>query len=226
MDFSIQTSITPSAAAKLLISGEIDVEGTWNPNAAQKVLDELLLLPIDDILRIIDGNPYGKVAEAKNIPQFGKIETILNVPSYFIDNGNCCADYPQLGFFLKPDVTATLVANTKFGENHGKAASILGIANCVHKRIVPSALTYAFVDFDNNLKIEIIKRLLFRIPIVQIILSAATSGKVNGYAPMLQLKDSTKHRRGQCLRAIFRILKGYNHADLTARIDNIVWEDE
>lgn len=226
MDFSVQASITPSAAAKLLISGEIDIEGAWTATASQKVLDELLALSIDDILKIIDCHHYGLVADIKNIPQFGKIETILNVPSYFVDTGNCCADYPQLGFFLKPDVTATLAANTKFGENHGKAASILGIANCVHKRIIPSALTYIFANLEHDQKEEIIKRLLFRIPIVQIILFSAKSGKVNGYDPMSQLMESTKRRRSQCLRAIFRILKEYNNTDLTARIDNIVWEDE
>lgn len=168
----------------------------------------------------------GLVADVKNIPQFGKIETILNVPSYFVSNGNCCVDYPQLGFFLKPDVTATLVANTKFGENHGKAASILGITNCIHKRIVPSALTYTFASLEHDKKEEIIKRLLFRIPVVQIILFSAKSGKVNGYDSMSQLKESTKHRRSQCLRAIFKMLKEYDNTDLSARIDNIVWEDE
>ena len=226
MDFSVQASITPSAAAKLLISGEIDVEGAWDPNAASKVIDALLVLSIDDILKIIDCHQYGEIADIKKIPQFGKIETVLHVPSYFVDNGNCCADYPQLGFYLKPDVTATLAANTKFGENHGKAASLLGIANCVHKRIIPSTLTYAFVNLDHDRKEEVVKRLLFRIPVVQIILFSAKTGKVNGYDPMSQLMESTKRRRSQCLRAIFKILREYNNADLVARIDNVVWEDE
>ena len=226
MDFSVPASITPKAAAKLLISGEIDVEGTWSSKSASKVLDELQALPIDDILKIVDCNTYGEVADMHSIPQFGKLESIINVPSYFVDNGNCCADYPQLGFYLKQDVDASLVANTKFGENHGKAASILGIANCVHRRIIPSALTYCFTELEYTQKEEIIKRLLFRIPIVQIILCCAKFGKVNGYDSMSQLMDSTRRRRSQCLRAIFRILKDYNNADLSMRINNIVWEDE
>lgn len=226
MDFSVQAYITPKATAKLILSGEINVEGSWTSNSAQKVLNEILTLSIDDILKIVDSNQYGKVADVRDIPQFGKIDTIINVPSYFVDNGNCCADYPQLGFFLKKDAMATLVANTKFGENHGKAASILGIASCVHRRIIPSALTYAFTDMNYEQKEEIIRRLLFRIPIVQIILHAANNGIVNGYDSMTQLMDSTRRRRSQCLRAIFRILKEYNNADLSARIDNIVWEDE
>lgn len=226
MDFSVQASITAKAAAKLIFSGEIDVEGTWTSNSAQKVLDEVLVLSIDEILEIVDCNHYGEIADVRNIPQFGKIDTIIKVPSYFVEYGNCSADYPQLGFFLKQDVNATLTANTKFGENHGKAASILGIVNCVHKRIVPSALTYSFSDLDHDQKEKIIKRLLFRIPVVQIILSSAKHGMVNGYDSMNQLMESTRHRRSQCLRAIFRILKEYNNADLSVRIDNIVWEDK
>lgn len=226
MGFSVQASITPKAAAKLLFSDEIDVSGAWAPNSAPKVLDEILTIPIDEILKIVDCNHYGKIADVRSIPQFGKVETIINVPSYFVMSGSCSADYPQLGFFLKQDVNATLTANTKFGENHGKAASILGIANCVHQRIVPSTLTYAFVELNHDQKEDIIKKLFFKIPAVQIILRSAKNGTINGYDPMTQLMESTKHRRSQCLRAVFRILREYNNVDLNARIDNIIWEDK
>lgn len=226
MNFSVQASITPTVAAKLLISNDIAIDESWAPTSARKVLDALSLLQIDDFLQIIDSNHYGKIADIKSIPQFGRIETICNVPSYFMDSGSDCVDYPQLGFYLKQDASATLAANTKFGENHGKAASILGIANCVNKRIVPSALTYAFASLAPCEKDETIKRLLFRIPIVQIILHTAKDGKVNGFSSMSQLMESTQRRRSQCLRLIFRVLKEYNHSELTTRIDNVVWEDE
>ena len=225
MGYWVEAAITPKAAAKLLISSEIDVLSNWNVNTARKVLDELMELSIDEILSIIDCNCYGDVADIKYIPQFGKIETIAKVTCYFVAQGQCCADYPQMGFYLKQDVNATLVANTKFGENHGKAAAILGIAACVDKRIVPSALTEAFCSLEEKAQDEILSRLMFRVPIVQIILKAASKQKVNGYVPMEQLKESTRHRRGQSVRAILKTLNRYQNDELDKRLRNVVWEE-
>lgn len=225
MNFAVNAAITPRAAAKLLISCDINLSDEWPKNSVRMVFEELLSLPIGDILTIIDNNPHGETADVKYIPQFGKTSMVAKVPCYFAQKGQLCADYPQMGLFLKGDPTATLAANTKFGENHGKAAAILGIANCTNKRIVPSSLSAEFCCLDDRIKIAIIKKLLFRIPIIQVLLKASASGKVNGYYPMHELQDSTMRRRGQCLRAIFRLLKEYDDADLNARIDNILWEN-
>ena len=225
MGYMVEAAITPKAAAKLLITGEIDLSANWALNSAKRVLDELLLISIDDFLSIVDCNNYGDIADIKQIPQFGRIETVMCVPSFFVQKGEICADYPQLGFFLKKDINASLLAKTKFGENHGKAASILGIARCVDRRICPSALSRAFCSFSTEQQRELIVRLFFRIPIIQILLKASTQSQINGYAPMTQLKESTMRRRSQCLRAIFRTLEEYQNQNLNARIANIVWED-
>lgn len=224
MSYWIEAAITPKAAAKLLLSSEIDITGRWKADAAQKVFLELLELPIEDILKIIDCNSYGNIADIKFIPQFGKVDTVIHVPYYFESQKQSSADYPQMGFFLKKDISATLVANTKFGENHGKAASILGLANCVNKRIVPSVFTGAFCELNSEIQKAVLRKLMFRVPIVQIILKTATEGICNGYEPMAQLKESTMKRRGQCIRTILKELKEYEHAELSARIENIVWE--
>ena len=225
MGYSVITCITPHAAAKLLISNEIDIVSDIPHNIAVKILDELLDLKIEECLSIIDFNTYGDIADIKYIPQFGKTETLIHVPRYFIDKGQTSVDYPQLGFYLKPDINASLMANTKFGENHGKAMALLGLTDCINKRIVPSAFTNAFCSYDKDKQNEIIIKLFFRIPIVQIILKAASKNQVNGYLPMQALMDSTRRRRSQCLRAIFKLLLSYDNDELNRRINNIIWED-
>ena len=55
----VEAIITPKAAAKLLIAGEIDLSANWTLNSAKRVLDELLLISIDDFLSIVDCNNYG-----------------------------------------------------------------------------------------------------------------------------------------------------------------------
>ena len=225
MVYSVNTSITPRAAAKLLISNELDIGINVSYDTATKILDELLKLSIEECLAIIDFHNYGNIADVKYIPQFGRIDTIIRVPYYFVNISYSNVDYAQLGFFLKPDVNASLGATTKFGENHGKAASILGITSCANKRIAPSALTRAFCSYDNENQNKILLRLFFRIPIIQIILKEASLGKYNGYIPMQSLMASTKQRRSQSLRAIFKSMWSYQNKELNNRINNIVWEE-
>ena len=225
MGFTVASTISPKAAAKLIISGEIDLSDNWSYETAEEVLDALLELPISDILAIIDTNQYGQVADVKCIPQFGRLETITKVPSYFANNYQLTVDYPQLGFYLKQDVEASLNANTKFGENHGKVAALCGIVLCKEKRFTPSCLTTAFAQYSTDQQMELLTKLLFRIPIIQTILKEAGEGLYNGYEPMLLLQASTMLRRSYSLRAILKQFHKYSDENLIFRLDNIIWEN-
>ncbi len=225
MRYSVATSITPRAAAKMLISNEIDISSDIPYSEALKILDELRTLTVEECLSIVDFNNYGTVADIKHIPQFSKIEKLFRVPLYFIESGQMSVDYPQLGFYLKLDINASLVSNIKYGENHGKTTAILGLIDCNNTRFIPSAFTSAFCSFDEDKQREIMLRLFFRVPVVQIILKAAAVDKVNGFLPMMALKESTRLRRSYSIRAIFKQLLLYDHSELNHRIENIVWED-
>lgn len=223
MAYWVNATITPKAAARLLISNEIDLSGTWDLSTSENIVTALIDLSIEEILHMIDCHPYGEIADYKYIPQFGKIDTIIRVPHYFKHEGKTCADYPQMGFYLKHDVNASLGANTKFGENYGKAAALLGIARCINKRFIPSSLTRYFCSLQQDKQIEVIRKLMFRIPIIQILLSNSKTEPVNGFAPMSQLKPSTMQRRSQCIRTIFSELETFDNLDLSSRIRNILW---
>ena len=81
------------------------------------------------------------------------------------------------------------------------------------------------IDAANKKKKELLKRLLFRIPIVQIILKNSQDAPFNGYEPLKQVQSSTMHRRGQCLRKIFKTLSAYSNSNLKMRINNIIWKE-
>ena len=226
MNYSITTNITPKCAAKLLLLGELDLSSDIPLDDACVILKELMLLSTKDILNIVDSSRYGNEADVKYIPQFGKIETISEVPKYFQKYGCRCADYAQIGFYLKNDLNATLCANTKFGENHGKVAALLGVVDCKNSRICPTFLTSAFCTFSDEDQQKILSKLFFRIPIIQILLRAAANGEVNGYSPMNQLKPSTKIRRAYSVKSILTFVRDVAATELIFRLDNIYWKDE
>ena len=224
MAYPIRASITPKAAAKMIISGELDLDDQWGVEDAAMVLDEIVALQVEECLHIVDSHMHCKIADVKYIPQFGKIERLKEVPLCFVEMGVSSVDYPQLGFFLKKDIMAKLDANTKFGENYGKGAAMLGLVNCKNNRIVPSCLTQAYCALPCDKQKELIKKLYFRIPIIQILLSASKYGETNGFAPMMLLKESTRKRRGQSVRGILGVLKECGSSELNERINNIIWE--
>ena len=224
MPYSIPANITPRAAAKLIILNELDLTKSLTVAEARSVLDALLDLTIPEILDLIDSSDPGFLS-TDEIPQFGSIASLIRVPQIVLqDSPFDGLTYAQLGFLLKNDVNAKLEANIKFGENHGKAASLLGLISMEKKRFKSSSLSAAFCGLaETSEKIKLIQILFFRIPIVQLTLKQAEGGRVNGYNNMTELTVSTKKRRGQCLRNIFREFSELNVDLLSQRINNIYW---
>lgn len=223
MKYNILAKITPSAAVKLLITNEMDLSYFNLDNQINQIWDSLLEISVDEILSIIDNLQICEVAVAKDIPQFGRLDTIDKVPFYFEDSSSLQADYAQLGFYLKKDINATLGANTKFGENHGKGASLLGIVKCKNKKIVPSMLTFSFCELSKEKRYKVLVLLMFRIPIIQILLKISKKRQIDGFGPMVLLSESTKKRRSQCVRKILSILKTLDSQELNERLENILW---
>lgn len=223
MGKNVFATISPHGAVRLLLCNEIDLTNSWSFSQSQSVLDSLLAMSIDELLAIVDSTEPDYFDTA-NIPQFGSIESLIRVPSIIVESGCGRMNYAELGLRLKNDVTAKLDANIKFGENHGKGASLLGLVNCIDRRFSLSSLSNGFNQIaDSTKQRDVVLRLFFRIPLVQAILKSAKKGTTNGYDYMTGFTESTKKRRGQCLRAIFRDLKELNNKDLDTRLNNIIW---
>ena len=227
MGYTINARITPRAAAKLLISNEIDTDASLTVAHAETILYELSTTDVVDLLKIIDTiEPLNQVDSA-TLPQFGSLETLVKVPETMVSLGFDCLSYTQLGFYLKGDVNAKQSANAKYGETHGKGACQLGYASCHQNRLCFSPFTDAICAINNKeLQHQITTLLCLRIPIIQTLLHRAKNGTVNGYEPMSHLELSTQKRRAICVRMILKELGHLNNPQLSLRINNIVWELE
>ena len=88
-------------------------------------------------------------------------------------------------------------------------------------------MTSAFYSIaDINTKLVIVRKLCFRIPIIQALLNSARYGKVNGYSLMTHLEKSTQIRRAICAKMILRELETFQDPELSRRIRNVSWELE
>ena len=224
MAFTIQANISPKAAVKLILTNDIQLNCYWHNTQALSILNEILAFEIDEILNLVDCVAPWQQVESASLPQFGSIDMVLRVPEMLVQKGVNGFTVAQLGFYLKNDPSATNLANSKFGENHGKGASFLGLACHEEGKICFSALTGALCHMDRADQCVIAHKLCFRIPIVQTLLHNARTGKINGYEPMSHLKISTQMRRAQCVKLIFKELRKFNHPELTRRIENVHWE--
>lgn len=227
MKFSINAYITVEAAARLLITANLDLLCKWTDKQAKRVLNELLNIKMDDIINIIDADSKVHIHEinSSNIPQFGKIETVICVPNVIIEDKITNLDYVQMGFYLKKDPNASMLSNQKFGENHGKIAAQLGLINCIEQRFFPSTITEVFINsYTIEEQRKIVNRLFVRIPIVKILLQESKYRIVNGYDYMIGLTHSTQERRGSSLRTIFEAMNDEDSKVMKERIKNIVWK--
>ena len=224
MKYSIKATISSDTAAKLVLSNEIDLSDTWTYDQSKEVLNSLLLFDIAEILDIIEWQDVSIIGSSE-VPQFGSAEALAKVPQVLSSTGIQSLSYAQLGYYLKQDVNAKLEANIKFGENHGKGAALLGIAQCINGKISCSSLSAGFCKLhDAQIQNDVIMRLYFRIPIIQLILQNAKTSKYNGYEPIRFFTEITMKRRGQCLRRIFKHLSEIDNAELNRRLNNIYWE--
>lgn len=222
MGYTVPVNITTRAAARLILSDDVDLSEKWSIDQSREVLFSILNFPTEEILEMIDRDKHPFI-EPATIPQFGNTESLMQVPQILLQDGNSSLDYPQLGFKLKKDLFAKMDANTKYGETYGKGAALLGIAMLKDGKFFASSLSKGFCAEEKATQNKLLTLLFFRIPIVKAILGVAKDQAVNGYSLMPDMATSTMKRRGQCLRAIFRELDALGDEELSRRIKNIIW---
>ena len=225
MTFAIPAKITTKAAAKLIISGDIDLDNQWSFQTTQEVLHELLKLSIEELLQVVAQHNWGLQADVKDVPQFGKIETIIKVPDCFSKIEQNTIDFACLGLCLKNNPTGKLTAHIKYGENHGKTASLIGLTNLTRGHINYSSITDAFCLLDESTKRKLVIRLFFRIPVIQILLKEAANKEYNGYSALQYLSPSTRIRRGSSIKNILCWMHEEKSNLLDERINRIFWEE-
>lgn len=111
-----------------------------------------------------------KIIEKSNIPQFSNFATAAVCVPEVLVRSKTVLSYKELGAELSPD-SKSKYAMEKYGENHGKLAALLGLAEIKKgagcNKFIPSALSNRYCQMAQCDKMVLLTRLCYRIPFVQ-----------------------------------------------------------
>lgn len=139
--------------------------------AVEIVIESLNHKPIDRIQELLKSKECIEKIVPANIPQFSNFASAtIYVPELLV-NSDEPYSYQQLGYSLFGDAKSDAAA-TKYGENHGKMAVLLDLATIEKgdhgKEFKPTVLAYHYCQMEQNEKMDLLTRLCYRIPIIQI----------------------------------------------------------
>jgi len=185
----------------------------------------LITVPHEQIFDFICNNENAiKCIEPNNIPQFSNADLLPKVVN-IVANSSELRNFADVGYFLT-DAETKLVAQRKFGENHYKLASQLGLVLPIsHHFGLTSLGEMYYSETDDKKKSIIAKKLAWRIPIIQYSILQASKDECDLHSLLLKyLSESTAVRRRSNIFTLLNWINDSSGFSLQHVINNIVWK--
>lgn len=162
------------------------------------LVNALLCTSIPAIRKRLSSETFLQEISPANIPQFSNFATaVIYLPELLL-NSESQLTYREMGYSLFSDTKSDGAAE-KYGQNHGSLAIQLGLAStrkvCRKNVFCPTPLTVAYCQLDYTSKMELLQRLCFRIPIIQLAASSELPAEVIDECLQKNLAKSTYIRR-------------------------------
>lgn len=190
--------------------------------------DKLLSIPLSDIFETIMKNLSSEEVLPSNIPQFSNfIDAYINTPKVLELNGSAMS-FEELGTYLDNGKEKNEIAQRKYGENHSKLAALLDLAIITASnnsyKVNVSVFGRAYNKRTDNEKRKLAARLLFRVPIVQKMLTQSLSSEISIDENLSCLSSQTRKRRKPNIASIIELISdeaGDKRTALRKALDNI-----
>lgn len=189
---------------------------------AQKIIDILKTISIDNIISIIEANK-AEIAEitSANIPQFSNIDSINDVLDVVESSDEIT--FELIGYYINKNTSKG--AQIKYGENHYKTAAAIGLTT-LNKPFRVTAIGKKYMSLSLKDKTSIRNKLFLLVPIVQKIIIDAQYRTVHPLDVLrLYLSESTSIRRRSNVRKMVEYV--YKDTDMEFRIKvqkNLDWK--
>lgn len=162
------------------------------------LIDVLINTPISKIISLLLSEGIATEVSATNIPQFSNFASaVIYLPELLLIS-HVPLTYRELGYSLFSETKSDGAAE-KYGQNHGNLAMQLGLASSTkignRKGFCSTPLTVQYCQLEQSKKMELLQRLCFRIPIIQIAARSATPVDTIDECLQKTLAKSTYMRR-------------------------------
>lgn len=183
---------------KILLSSyqEFDVQD------ALDYISDVIAIPYDKFLEHIKNDLNYITVLSSDVPQFSSLDSatykICEILGSRQEQGYT---FEEIGQMLLPERSADTVANKKYGENHVKTATDLGLCFYYKGRYYISAIGRVFSQLNLYQKDQLLSRLTLRNHLVYSVVHHALNGlNVDVASEISFLAESTvKRRKNNCL---------------------------
>lgn len=180
----------------------------------------------DEIFALIKNNCDRLIpVSAANIPQFSNADDLPRVIE-IVRNASALHSFVDIGHFLI-SVDAKDAAKRKYGENHYKLATQLGLTESHNKHFALTQLGEIYYsEKDPETRLLIAKKLALRIPIIQKALMEAEFGGCDLNLLMQNyLSKSTALRRRSNVTKMLSWVSDISSTQLMHLINRVIWKD-
>lgn len=190
-----------------------------------KYVHELNSLRCSEIVENILSSSESEYITSADIFQFSNFnDCTLKICSTLKANENPGVKALDMGKLLLDDGKSRKEgAYTKYGENHLKAATLLGLMWKYYDTYYLTCLGYVYDTLNELEQNRLLTRLILRNNLVKRIIRATYKGNLNMRQFCYMLSDSTYVRRRSNIKSILLYLKNSDEYDFSTMFDKIIW---
>lgn len=167
-------------------------------------------IPLSTFLDYMRENYNVSYLESKDVVQFSDLnDCTTNICKKIKLNGDNGVNAFEIGQLLEDDGKERKNgALIKYGENHAKTATNLGLLQCIENKFFLSCFGYVYDELNGDNKNAFLMRLILRNKLIwRLLYKAMIKGGSNYYFETGFLSKSTQLRRKANVKSLFDVLK-------------------
>ena len=189
-------------------------------------VNNLLDIPLSVFIEFVLKNYKVPYLEASDVLQYSNFDDCtVNICKVFKDAGDKGFNALDAGKLLENDgVERKNGAYLKYGENHSKAATQLGLLCSLSNKFFLSCLGFVLNDYEPEKQKMLITRLILRNKLVQrLVYKAIKNGESSYLYETGFLSETTRIRRKSNVRKVIEYLCSSDECDLSGLLSKIVF---
>lgn len=199
---------------------------SFSEDEARRYVEKLLVIPLISFVEYMDTIAERQQIEAGDVFQFSNLD---NATSLFCEKmrntSNPGMKFVEMGKILLDDgVKRKDGALTKYGENHAKTATMLGLAFELCNTYYLSGIGYIYATLSKEQQTKLLSRLILRNKLVVRLYQASKNGQVDMKEFLYMLSDSTYDRRRSNIKKILKTLNDSDEYDFKYFLDKIYFK--